>query len=130
MSADLVYLSWTAVLAVLLWVPYIAAGAAKFGFLTAEDYKIPPSRDLPEWVGRAHRAHLNLLENLPSFAALVLVAHVSGAANSTTAMAAAVFFWSRIVQTLVHYTGIPYLRTAAFAAGWFAQLSIGWQILA
>ena len=37
---------------------------------------------VPEgWIGRAKRAHLNMIENLLPFAALVLVAHVTGAAR-------------------------------------------------
>ena len=129
MTADLTYLTWTAVLAILLWLPYIAGGAGKFGLLTAADYKLPPDRELPAWIRRAHRAHLNLLENLPSFAALILVAHVAGAANSTTATAAAVFFWARVAQTVVHMAGTPYLRTLTFTVGWAAQLAIAWQLL-
>ena len=71
-----------------------------------------PTPELPDWVVRANRTHINLVENLPSFAALVLVAHVAGAANGTTAAAAAVFFWARLAHALVFLFGIPYLRTA------------------
>ena len=46
---------------------------------------------LPGWAERAKRAHINMAENLAPFAALVLVAHVTGAANATTAMGAAIF---------------------------------------
>ena len=52
---------------------------------------------LPEmtgWAGRARRAHLNMIENLVLFAALVLIAAVAGKANATTAMGAMIFFWA------------------------------------
>ncbi len=52
---------------------------------------------LPEiigWPGRARRAHLNMIENLVLFSALVLIAAVAGKANATTAMGAAIFFWA------------------------------------
>jgi len=130
MTTELSYLTWTAVLAILLWLPYIGATVLKFGFLTAADYKEPSQKDLPPWIARAHRAHLNALENLPTFAVLVLVAHATGANNETTATAAAVVFWARVVQTLVHMAGTPYLRTLVFAVGWMAQLTIAWQLLA
>ena len=39
----------------------------------------------PAWLGRARRAHGNLVEALAPFAALVLTAHVSGTANEMTA---------------------------------------------
>ena len=85
MTTELTYLAWTAVLCILLWVPYIAAGASQHGFLTPADYRVPGSRVLPEWANRAQRAHLNLIENLPSFAALVLIAHLTGTSTETTA---------------------------------------------
>ena len=130
MKAELLYLAWTSVLCLLLWLPYIGAAVAKYGFLKAADYKVPPARDLPAWANRAHRTHLNLVENLPSFAALVLIAHALGVSNSITAAAAAVFFWSRLLHAAVHIAGTPYLRTPVFTVGWIAQLVIAWQILA
>ena len=47
----------------------------------------------------------------------------------TTAIAAAAFFWARIVQTVVHILGVPYIRTAAFFVGMVAQLTIAGEIL-
>lgn len=129
MTTELTYLAWTAVLCILLWIPYIGAGASQYGLLTPDDYKIPGSRVLPAWANRAQRAHFNLLENLPSFAALILIAHLAEANTETTAIAAAVFFWARIVQTVVHVMGTPYLRTAAFFVGIIAQLTIASEIL-
>ncbi len=129
LTYELTYLVWTAVLCILLWVPYIAAGASLHGFLSPADYKIPGSRILPEWANRAQRAHLNLLENLPSFATLILIAHLTETTSETTAIAAAVFFWARIVQTVVHIMGIAYIRTVAFFFGFVAQLTIASEIL-
>ena len=45
--------------------------------------------DMVGWAGRARRAHLNTIENLVLFAALVLIAAVAGKANATTATFAA-----------------------------------------
>jgi uncharacterized MAPEG superfamily protein len=74
--------------------------------------------DLPEptgWVGRAHRAHRNMLENLVLFAALVLVAHVAGKADATALLGAQIFFWARLAYALIYLAGIPWLRTGAWA---------------
>ena len=129
MSSDLFYLTLTAGLCVILWIPYIAGLVSTQGMLKAEDYRALPKPDLPDWVQRANRAHINLVESLPSFAALVLVAHATGSASGTTAMAAAVFFWARLVHAIVFFAGIPYVRTLAFAIGMIAQLVIFWEII-
>ena len=129
MSSDLFYLTLTAGLCVILWIPYIAGLVSTQGMLKAEDYRTLPKPDLPAWVQRANRAHITLVESLPSFAALVLVAHATGSASGTTAMAAAVFFWARLVHAIVFFAGIPYVRTLAFAIGMIAQLIIFWEII-
>ncbi|NIQ52375.1 MAG: MAPEG family protein, partial [Gammaproteobacteria bacterium] len=56
MTTELTYLTWTAVLCLVLWTPYIVAGTSRHGFLTAADYRIPGSRVLPPWADRAQRA--------------------------------------------------------------------------
>jgi len=129
MSPDLFYLTLTAGLCVVLWIPYIVGLVSTQGFLKAEDYRALPKPELPDWVVRANRTHINLVESLPSFAALVLVAHVSGAAGGTTAVAAAVFFWARLIHALVFLLGVPYLRTLIFTIGVIAQLVIFWEIV-
>ena len=96
-----------AVLSILLWIPYIAAGVSQYGLLTPAQYKVPGSRVLPEWANRARRAHLNLLENLASFTALILIAHLTGISTEATAATAAVFFWARVAQTAVHIMWHP-----------------------
>ena len=68
----------------------------------------------PEWMARAKRAHGNLLENLAPFAVLVLVAHLAGRANETTALGATIFFWGRVAHAGIYTAGIPGVRTAAF----------------
>lgn len=129
MSPDLFYLTLTAGLCVVLWIPHIVGLVSTQGFLKAEDYRSLPKPELPDWVERANRTHINLVENLPSFTALVLVAHVAGAASGTTAVAAAVFFWARLVHALVFLLGLPYLRTLIFTVGVIAQVVIFWEII-
>jgi uncharacterized MAPEG superfamily protein len=129
MKTELLYLTWSAVLCLLLWLPYIGARAVKHG-LAADEYRMPRNLPVPDWAHRAHRTHMNLVENLAPFAALVLVAHALGVSNSVTAGAAAVFFWSRVAHAIVHIAGTPFVRTPIFSIGWIAQLVIAWQILA
>lgn len=63
------------------------------------------------WRSRLDRTSKNMDENLPLFAALVLVAHVAGASNATSALGAQVFVAARVAHALVYVVGIPYLRT-------------------
>jgi uncharacterized MAPEG superfamily protein len=81
--------------------------------------------ELPGWAGRAKRAHLNMIENLVLFAALVLIAAASGKANAMTAMGAMVFFWGRLAYAVIYLAGIAWLRTAA----WFVSV-IGLAMIA
>lgn len=69
------------------------------------------------WGGRAVRAHHNMLENLPLFAAAVLIAHVAGRENATTHLGAQLFIWGRLAYAVIYVAGVPWLRTAAFAVG-------------
>ncbi len=63
------------------------------------------------------------------FAALVLVAHIAGAANEATAAAAVVYFWARLAHYGLYVAGVPFGRTLTFAAGWLAMACILWQIV-
>ena len=87
---------------------------------------------LPEivgWPGRARRAHLNMIENLVLFAALVLIAAVAGKANATTAMGAMIFFWARLAYALIYLIGIPWLRTLAWLVSVIGMAMIAWVLL-
>src|SRR5262249_57631554 len=78
----------------------------------------------PAWAGRAERAHRNLIENLAPFAILVLVAHLTGKANATTALGAELFFLGRLLHAILYIAGIIYLRTAAFILGTIGERMI------
>jgi uncharacterized MAPEG superfamily protein len=71
---------------------------------------------LEGWVGRAHRAHRNMLECLVLFTALVFVAQASGKFNAMTALGAEIFFWARVGYAVVYLAGIPWLRTLLWTA--------------
>ena len=129
LTVDLRMLAYSAFLALMLWMPYILSAMAVRGLIRVAGYPTGGYTDLPDWAQRAHRAHLNLVENLVPFAALVLIAHVMGATNEATALGARLFFWARAVQAAVHIAAIPWLRTLAFLVGWVGNLIILWQIL-
>ncbi len=87
---------------------------------------------LPEfkgWAGRAVRAHLNMLENLVLFAALVLVAVISNKANATTLLGAQIFFWARVAHAAIYLAGIPWLRTGAWTVSMVGLVIIFLQLI-
>ncbi len=78
---------------------------------------------------RAHRAHRNMLENLVLFAALVLMAAITGRANEWTALGSIVFFWARLAYAVIFVAGIPWLRTAAWLVSIVGLLLVFSQLL-
>lgn len=128
MKTELLYLTLTTVLTGLLWVPYILDRIGTWGLIEAVGYPADPKPQSP-WARRLMKAHANAVENLVIFAALVLVAQLAGVSNAATAAACVVFFWARVVHVLAYTFGIPWVRTLAFAVGFFAQATIAWQLL-
>ncbi len=73
--------------------------------------------DATPFAGRADRTAKNTLESFVLFAALALVAHVSGIQSPRVLLGAEIFFWSRLLFVAVYYVGIPYLRTGVWTVG-------------
>jgi uncharacterized MAPEG superfamily protein len=124
MGPELKYLLFSTVLAFVQVLIAAAASNQVVGLPT-----LAGNRDnLPTFTGfagRAKRAHLNMIENLVLFSALVLIAVVAQKTNPTTALGAAIFFWARLVYALVYLIGVPWLRTCV----WFVSV-IGMAMIA
>jgi len=130
-TTELTYLTLTAILTALLWVPYLANAMAVRGiFAVVSAAPLESEVPLSPWARRLRAAHGNAAENLGVFASLVLVAHVAGVSTPVTLIAVVSYFWARVAHYLIYGLGIPVLRTGAFVVGWSAQLAIAWQILA
>ena len=129
MTTDLTYLAYTAILTASLWIPYVVAQVTTNGFLTPANYVDPTARPLPLWGKRADRTYLNAVEVFAPFAAVVIIAHVSGKANAMTAFWAACFFWLRLTHAVVYLLGVPYIRTFVFTLAYFAVAGICWQLV-
>jgi uncharacterized MAPEG superfamily protein len=123
MSTDLTLLVWAVGLTMVQ-----AALAAMGALLLSGPGKMAGNRDdLPPitgWAGRATRAHRNMLESLPLFAALVLTAQIAGKADATSALGSELFFWARLVYAPVYVIGIPFLRTAVWAVSIVGLITI------
>jgi len=129
MKTELLYLVYVTILTGLLWVPYILDRIATWGLGAAVSYPDKPPMQSP-WAQRLMKAHHNAVENLVVFAALVLAAHALGVASEAIATAAIIYFWARVVHALAYTFAVPWVRTLAFAVGFFAQAAIAWQIIA
>jgi len=81
------------------------------------------------WAGRASRAHHNMLESLVLFAALVLIAALTGKTNATTLLGAQLFFWGRAAHAIFYIAGIPWLRTAAWGVSVVGLVLIFLQLI-
>ena len=129
MTPDLTWLAYTAVLTALLWIPYIVGLTMTSGPITAEGYRDPTPPELPAWVKRCNRAHLNAVETIAPFAVLVILAHITGISNEMTALWALVFFLARVAHAIVYWMAIPYVRTLAFVIGLVATLGVFWEVV-
>jgi uncharacterized MAPEG superfamily protein len=128
MSTALMYLAWTAVITVLMWIPYTLQLIQGQGMMAAVGNR-DNIKPMAAWAERCKRAHLNAVENLVVFAALVLVAQASGHTSAVIGTAAMIYFWARVLHYIVYAAGLPWLRTIVWTIGWICLLVIAWQVL-
>lgn len=77
---------------------------------------------------RLQRLTANMQENLVMFAIVVLAAQASGVSNSTTAMAASLFFYARVAHAIVYAFGWPVIRPLFYFVGLYGIVAIGLQL--
>jgi uncharacterized MAPEG superfamily protein len=126
-------LSLVVCMAGVTWLLLLAASLIRAKGWTPEGMKIAMGNreNLPEatpLAGRADRTAKNTLEAFVLFAALALVAHVSGAQSPRIALGAEIFFWSRLVYIPVYYMGIPYLRTVVWTVGFVGLAMMAYSL--
>lgn len=132
MNDIFLYLVLSGALTLLLWTPYIVARLFVWGPLTfLNNYPNDFPKKQPEqplWAERAQRAHLNMVETMPAFIAVVIGAtYLTNELNQDIGAIAswcAVFFWARVAHAVVYILGIPFLRTPVYLISWFSILVI------
>ena len=130
MTTELYWLTLTALVMALYWIPYVLNRMALQGVLGAMQSTATEGPQPAEWAHRAKAAHGIAVENFPVFAALILAAHVSGISNAITTGAAPVYFFGMLAHYVVFTLGIPYLRTLAFlGAGFGAEIALSLTLL-
>ena len=127
-------LTCLALLAASLWIPYIVGVTRQPEVHGAPDPFQRPAdlRDLPPWVHRAHRAHLNLLEQLLPFAILVMLVDRVGGFSSLTYWTAIAFFWLRMAHAVGMISGMTRfpVRPIIFTLGWVCCLLMAYAVFA
>ena len=117
-------------LAASLWIPYIV-GVNKHLPEGINNFQRPYGGEgLPDWVLRANRAHVNLIEQGLPFAVIVLVLHATGNLNTVTYWTAIAFFWLRVahaVGMISGYAQMP-LRPLIFLGGWASIVVLALQL--
>ena len=131
MTADLWILLSLALLTEVLTLPLLVArGSVPGGIRWIFHNRDTVLEGVAPWGGRAVRAHANLADNLAMYAAVIGMAHITGATNGVTLIAGIVLLIARMLHAAIYIAGIPYLRTAAFAVAQIAMFVYIWQIIA
>jgi uncharacterized MAPEG superfamily protein len=128
MKPELMWLLWAVALTFVQMLVAVSGATLQVGLPMLAGNREPVPA-FGGWVGRAQRAHFNMLESLVLFAALVLVAVISGKTNATTLLGAQLFFWARLVYAFVYIAGIPWLRTAVWLVSVIGLILIFVQLL-
>ena len=128
MSVELTMLLWVVILFLVQLVAQIVAEMMEhgIGYLISarDDWKNPTGI-----ASRVERAYFNLLETMPAFAALILIALYTGKVNDMTALGSQIYFWGRLAYFPIYITGIPVLRTLVWIASTGGLVLILWQLL-
>jgi uncharacterized MAPEG superfamily protein len=128
MTTELTLLAWAAALTILQVVTASLGAMTQFPPNTLAGNRETPV-DGKGWVGRAQRAHRNMLESMVPFTALVLIANAAAVSNPITVLGAQLFLYARIAFAVIYLAGIPWLRTLIWMVGLAGMLMILSQVI-
>ena len=114
------YVAWTLLL--LVWIVLLRTVLVLSGKRAANDFD-PTGSDVSPFSGRLCRAHANCYENLPLFAALVLLAMATGNGDITDPLARWVLV-ARVAQSIVHLVSISEIAVTIRVTFLLVQLGI------
>ena len=132
--AELLILVILSLFAASLWIPYIIGSTQEPATEGApDDFIRPPDLNTrPAWVHRAHRAHLNLLEQFLPFAILVMLVDRLDGFGALTFWTALAFLVLRIAHAIGMISGTARMpvRPLLFTLGWVCCLLMGYAAFA
>jgi uncharacterized MAPEG superfamily protein len=114
-TTELYWLTLTALMTALFWVPYVLNRIAVGGLGGALAGTSPTGESHSDWANRAIKAHTNAIENLAIFAPIVLTAHVLNISSGATKAAVVVYFFARLIHPPRF---LPRARSPSPPAGW------------
>ena len=109
MTTELYWLTLTALMTALFWVPYVLNRVAATGLGATLAGSAPDAGKLAEWAQRAIRAHGNAIESFAIFAPLVLTAHLLGISTPATKAAVVVYFFAYLVSNAGAFAAVSAL---------------------
>lgn len=127
LSPELYWLTLTITMTALMWVPYLVNRIFEIGAWAT--LSVPKLKPESPWADRLIRAHANAVENLVVFAPLAIAVQVAGLNTPFTAMACAVYFYARVTHLVAYIAAVPVIRTLAFTAGFFSQMTLALHLL-
>jgi uncharacterized MAPEG superfamily protein len=131
-ASEIYWLTLNVVLTAMMVIPYAIYRMRKLGGLW-QVFLTPLPGDTPfdaKWAHRAYRAHMNAFEGLALFAPLAIAVHVTGLGNDMTALACAVYFWSRVAYAPLYWFDVPVLKTTSWMISLCATLVLAYPLLA
>ena len=128
LTSEVYYLILITLFCGLLWVPYVTERFFRIGIKETCGYG-EKNINIPQWATRAKLAHVNLIENLPLFAILIIVITFQDYNNQLTETGSIIFFYSRILHYFIYVFGVPYFRTLFFVASWIGLIIISVPLL-
>jgi uncharacterized MAPEG superfamily protein len=116
MNTELIVLAWGCILALVHIFAAVRVKTRQYGTkwnVGARDEALAEPAPI---VGRLARAQANFFETFPLYAAAALTVSVAHLADRWTAIGAMLWLAARIVYLPLYAAGVPYVRTAVWAA--------------
>jgi uncharacterized MAPEG superfamily protein len=129
MAIELKLLVWSILLGLAYIVTAVTFSLWQRGLLWNVGNRSDESRPLSAMAARADRASRNFLETFAFFAAAVLAVVFAQRSSAATVLGAQIYFWARLAYLPVYVAGIPYLRTAIWAASIWGLLQLLFALL-
>jgi len=115
MATEMQMLLWSIVLGLVTLAIAATLGTMQRGIVYNAGSRDEIKPPLTGIAARMDRTLKNFLETFPFFAAAVLMVVALGRTNAHTALGAQLYLWGRVAYVPLYASGLPWLRTVAWA---------------